>query len=200
MTSIQELTEVIRKELLKPVSSWDSYVPLFKSTEDKTLTIYLTEGISMPSEYNEMCHELITVPADWKVTLVLSNGGGYSHSAFMILDAMKQCKAPIHGLVKGSVASACTIITMGCDTIEVADFTEFMCHNYAHSASGTGSQVKEYVNFTDREFRKASKEIYEGFLTEEEIEDISTHDKEIWLNKEQVLSRWPNKKFRLNRL
>ena len=99
----------------------------------------------------------------------------------------------------GSVASAGTIITMECDTIEVAPYAEFMIHNYSHSTSGSGAQVKEYVTFTDNEFKKAVADIYSGFLTEEEMYDISERDKEIWLNQKQVLERWTTKKDHLSK-
>ena len=88
---------------------------------------------------------------------------------------------------------------MHCDTIEVADYSDFMIHNYSHGTQGSGAQVKEYVNFADREFTKAVKEIYKGFLTEAEMEDVSTRDKEIWLNKSEVLERWKNKKLLENK-
>lgn len=197
---ISEVVKLVKQELTRPYDPFNEDLPILISEKDKLLTIYMTEIITSPSEYNKMCHTLESLEPDWKVKMILNTPGGYASSAFSILDSMGKCKCPIHGVVTGSVASAGTIIAMGCDTIEVADFTDFMIHNYSHGANGSGSKVKEYVNFTDLEFTKAARTIYEGFLTSEELESISLDDKEIWLNKDQVLERWAKKKFRLNRL
>jgi len=186
---LKSLAEAVKSELARPQSVWDDIVPILET--DHTITIYLTDQIGEPSDYNEMCHRLIT--SDKPVTLVLNTPGGISYTAFMIINAMRQCKHPIHGIITGSVASAGTVITMECDTIEVAPYAEFMIHNYSHGASGTGAQVKDYVDFTDREFSKAVTEIYNGFLTEAEMQKISRDDKEIWLNRDEVLERWARK-------
>lgn len=186
---LSHVVDAVKAELGKPPKVWDDIVPIIET--DESLTIYLTESIGSPSEYNEMCYRLrhATKP----VTLVLNTPGGISYTAFMIIDAMRKCVTPIHGIVTGSVASAGTIIIMECDTIEVTPYAEFMVHNYSHGTSGSGAQVKNYVDFTDREFSKAVTEIYAGFLTEAEMEKISRDDKEIWLNRSEILERWNNK-------
>lgn len=172
---------------------WDNYVPILKSTDGRYKAIYITDAFTSPNEYNEACFELRTCQEGDKVDIFLNSPGGYTGSAFMLVDAMKQCKAHITGKLSGEVASAATVITMYCDDIEVADETHFMCHNYSHGTAGSGAQVKEYVNFVDKEFVTATKKIYEGFLTPKEMESISKQDKEIWLNKDEVLERWANK-------
>lgn len=173
---------------------WDDFVPIIRSLDGRTTTVYLTDHIDAPCNYNELCFLLDTALEGDRVTLVINNGGGVAASAFMIIHSMKHSKATIHAKLSGTVASAATIITMYCDTIEVAAYTEFMCHNYNYGTSGSGAQVKEYVNFTDREFTAAAAEIYAGFLTPAELKSISTQDKEIWLNRNEVLRKWDIKK------
>lgn len=182
-------------ELPKPkVSIFDNYVPILVSTDTRQVDIYLTEAIGAPSEYNETCLKLKTAKKGDVINIHINNPGGYAGSAFMIVDAIKQSKAKTIAHLYGDVASAATIITMACDDIIVSDYLQFMCHNYSHGTQGGGSQVKEYVNFTDREFSKAVTLIYKGFLSEKEMEQISTQDKEIWLNSDEVKTRWAAKK------
>ena len=173
----------------KPKTPWDEYVPIIET--DELLSVYLTDAISHPSLYNEAATKIATSKVP--VTIVLNTPGGLSSTAFMFAAAMKKCQQPIHGVITGDVASAGTIITMHCDTIEVQDYAQFMIHNYSHGAQGSGAQVKEYVNFTDREFTRAASIIYAGFLTEDELFSVSSQDKEIWLNKDEVLERWARK-------
>lgn len=186
---IDQIVKAVKDELTKPEKIWDNYVPILET--DERLTVFLTEGIASPPEYNEACYRIAN--ADRPVTLVLCTPGGSSATAFMFLNAMEQCKFPIHGRITGEVASAGTIITMRCDTIEVDDFSHFMVHNYSHGAHGSGAQVKDYVDFVDSEFAEAAKVIYKDFLTEDEMTMVSRQDKELWMGKTEVLERWARK-------
>lgn len=182
-------------ELPKDITrAWDLIVPVIRSEDGKHTDIYLTEAIGSPSDYNEACFALATAKEGDTVRLIVNNGGGWTRTAFMLIQAIKTCKATVTGYLAGYAASAATIILMSCDELEVADNSDFMAHNYSHGAEGSGAQVKEYVDFTDREFTKAVKEFYHGFLSEEEMSLISMHDKEIWLNADQVRERWAAKK------
>ena len=173
-------------------SVWDNYVPIV--TSGRHTDVYLTDHIDTPSQYNQLCHKLRNAYKEDTFTLFINNGGGIVDSAFMITDAMSQSKAKIHGALSGTVASASTVVTMACDTIEIAPHTQFMIHNYFHSTQGTGNQVKEYVNFTDREFVKTTKKVYGGFITPSEMSQVSGDDKELWMGAEEVLARWDARK------
>ena len=172
-------------------SIWDNFVPIIR--EGRTTTAYLTDNIESPANYNELCHVLLNAYEGDTIIMDINNGGGHSSSAFMITNAMTQCKAHIKGRLSGVVASAATIITMHCDELEVAPYTEFMIHNYFHGTQGTGNQVKEYVNFTDSEFTKAVKKIYAGFITPEEMDQVSKQDKELWFGADETIERWTAK-------
>ena len=170
---------------------WDEYVPIIN--KGRVIDVYLTDGIDIPSTYNELLATFNAAFEGDTINLYINNGGGAIDSAFMLADAMTRCEAHIVGHISGTVASAATMLTMYCDEIRVAPFTSFMVHNYSHGTSGSGNQVKEYVNFADRELVAAIKVIYAGFLTEEEMASISEDDKEIWLNTQEVEDRWVTK-------
>ena len=174
----------------KKTQIWDSYVPILKSKDNKKITIYLTDYFGEASEYNEACHVLQTAPKGTTITLIICNGGGNTAAAYYLIDAMNQSEATIVGHCSGFVASAATVVAMNCSNLTIADNTNFMCHNYSHNAGGSGAQVKEYVDYIDREFRRATTEEYAGFLTDAEIALIVDHDKEVWLNAEDVRTRW----------
>jgi len=170
---------------------WQEYVPII--INGRTVDIYLTDEIKTPSTYNQLIHTLNTAYPGDTINLVINNGGGSVDSAFMIVDAITNSDAHVVAKLSGIVASAATMITMYCDDIEVAPFTQFMCHNYAYGASGSGNQVKEYVNFTDKELTSAVKIIYAGFLTEAEMAQISLDDKELWFGADETVERWGKK-------
>jgi ATP-dependent protease ClpP protease subunit len=108
----------------------------------------------------------------------------------MIREAILKSKACTIAHLSGTVASAATVIGLSCDDLLVSPFLSFMAHNYFHGVQGTGNQVKDYVDFTDRELKRAFRLIYTNFLTEEEIQLVTERDKEVWLNEVEVAERW----------
>lgn len=169
-------------------SVWDDYVPIVE--QGHTYQIFLQDYIEGPQEYNQLLYVLSGLESYHKVFFHINNGGGNSHTAFMLRHAILECKAETTAILSGLVASAATIITLACDKIICRPFLSFMAHNYFHGVEGTGNQVKDYVDFTDRELGRAFNEIYTNFLTPEEIALVTKRDQEIWLNEIEVMERW----------
>jgi len=172
-------------------SIWEEYVPILQ--KDNNYYIHLTEEIVSPSEYNKTCYLLENALETDVVHLLINSPGGLSDSAFMVINSMINSKAKIIGRITGNASSAATMIAMYCDELIVGRFSTMMCHNYNHGAQGTGNQVKTYVDFIDPEFTKVVKEVYKDFLTPAEMKRVSSNDKEIWLNEQDIRARWDNK-------
>lgn len=173
-------------------SIWEDYTSIIQ--RGNSYDVYLTDNIASPADYNQLIHILKSLDSYHKVNLFINNGGGAVDSAFMIIDTMSKCKAHITSYLSGTVASAATIIALASDEVVTSPFLSFMAHNYYHGIQGTGNQVKDYVDFTDRELKRAFRSIYTNFLTEEEIKLVTERDKEIWLNELEVAERWENYK------
>ena len=176
----------------KSDSIWDNYVPIIQ--QGNTYEVYLTDAIEAPAEYNQLIYLLKNLEHYHTVNIFINNGGGSVDSAFMIRDAILNCQATTIAHLSGTVASAATVIGLSCYDLKVTPFLSFMAHNYFHGVQGTGNQVKDYVDFTDRELKRAFRMIYTNFLTEEEIQLVTERDKEIWLNEVEVMERWSNYK------
>lgn len=187
---IKQIAKLVKSELTGDTKVWDDYVPILKGK--KSLDIYLTDSISVPAEYNEMCSLITTASPNTKVTLHINNGGGIIDAAFMIIDAIKKSKAQVHAVLSGTVASAATVITLACDTIEVVPYTSFMIHNYSSGTQGKGHEMKAYMDFNNSELNNAFKDIYAGFLTEDEMQSV-IDGKDMWMGQAEVLERWNNK-------
>lgn len=169
-------------------SIWADYIPIVE--EGTVFKVYLTASIQTPYMYSKLCYLLDSAQPYHEVHFIINNGGGSADSAFMIVDAMNKSKARTTAYLSGTVASASTIIALACDELHVSPFLSFMAHNYYHGVEGTGNQVKDYVDFTDCELKRAFKSIYANFLTEEEIKLVTERDKEVWLNELDVAERW----------
>lgn len=168
-------------------SVWDNYVPILQSA--RHTDIYLTDQIEAPSEYNQTCHILSKAFKGDTLTFHINNGGGYVDSGFMMVSAIKASKAKVTARLSGTVASVSTILSLSCDDIEIADYTNFMIHNYSGGAHGKGHEMKAQMDFTDAQLNIAFAEIYGGFLTEHEMELVIA-GKDLWMGKDEVLARW----------
>jgi len=167
-------------------SVWDNYVPILQSA--RHTDIYLTDQIESPSEYNQVCHLLRTAYKEDTFTLHLNNGGGYVDSGFMLIDAIKASKGKVTAKLSGTVASVSTIIALRCAKIEMADYLQFMIHNYSGGASGKGHEMRAQLEFTNSQLNFAFKDVYNGFLTDHEMELVIA-GKDIWLSKDEVQQR-----------
>jgi len=170
---------------------WDDYVPIIET--GNKIDVYLTDIIDAPANYNKLCNMLQVLPEYAEVTLHINNGGGHIDSALMVVDAIKNSDATIIAKLSGTVASAATIITMACDDITTTKYLSFMIHNYSTGMSGKGHELKAYQNFTDRELNRAFREIYKGFLSEEEMDRV-IDGQDLWLNENEVEERWLDRK------
>ena len=183
--------DLFASEEKAPETVWQQYVPIVE--QDNIINIYITQELSYPWEYNEFKQKLLMAKDYNIINLYINCPGGMVDSAFYMYDAIKNCKGKVIGHLSGTVASGGTIITMACSDITVAEFTQFMIHNYsAHGISGKGHEIKDYVKFNDSELNIAFKKIYGNFLTEKEIQEI-IDGKDLWINTENVLSRWESK-------
>lgn len=179
-----------------PTRVWDLDVPII---QNRTHTdAYILDGIDEPAIYNELCHLLRVAERGDTFTLHLNTPGGLIDSAFMIVDAIKASKAKVTAYLTGTVASAGTLITMACDAVVVADHTSFMIHNYSGGLGGKGHEMKARQEFVDRSLNNAFVAFYTGFLTEQEMKDV-IDGKDMWMGKDEVLTRWSYKTGRTSR-
>jgi len=167
---------------------WSKTVPIRKV--GNTYHCYISGDIGSPDEYNELAH-VLEIAEDYNtVILHINTGGGYIDSAFQIVAAIKRSKAElVVARIVGTVASAGTIIALSCDELEVEKHTHFMIHNYSTGTQGKGHEVMDYINFNDRTLKETFKEIYKGFLTDDEVKDV-LRGKDMWLDSTEVKSRW----------
>jgi len=175
----------------KKKSEWDEYVPVVYDKTDNTVHAYITDSIDVPSEYNKLCYILDSAKKSDKFTLHINTPGGMVDSALMLINSIKNSKATVKARLSGTVASAGTIISLSCDTLEVSPHTSFMIHNYSSGMQGKGHEMKAYQNFIDANLNKAFKAMYSGFLTDTEMDEV-IEGKDLWINSDEVAERWQN--------
>lgn len=175
----------------KPETIWDEYVPIIK--EDKITNVYLTDEIIDVAEYNKLCYKLLNAAEDELFIMNISTNGGNLDSALTIINALNKTKAYTIAYLTGNVMSAGTIITLACKEVILAPYTAFMCHYYSASAGGKGNEMKQRQLFMDKLLEDMMRNIYEGFLTEEETSSLISGS-DFWFTAEETAERFQKQK------
>ena len=187
---LESIEEIVKKT--KRDSIWDDYCQIV--TVNKKHFVYLTNFIEETQHYNKLYFMMQNANKDEEFCFIINSLGGIIDSTYMIIDAIENTKAKVTCRLTGTVASAATIIALSCDDIEVSKNLSFMIHNYSASGlQGKGHEMKARQNFMDKEFNKVLNEYYKGFLTNEEIEE-AIEGRDLWLNSEEVITRWEKRK------
>lgn len=171
---------------------FDRHVPIITTADGNGViyNIYLTKPIEDVDYYDEfsyvMTHE---IQEGDKVNLYISTPGGYVHAAMYIIDAIMECKAPVVGILSGHVASAGTMISMACDNLVVNPHASFMIHNYSAGFYGPGHTIEADFKFTHKHIQDFAREMYEFFVTDEELDEIFA-GKDMYLKSYEIQERW----------
>ena len=176
----------------KKTTAWDDIYPVLVKEDSNIITIFISDRINEPFEFNKMVYVLNSLTPEHQVIMHINTYGGIIDSANMLCYAMRNCKAPIHGVLTGTVGSAGTIIALSCTSIEVSEGCSFMIHNYSAGIEGKGHEIKAHQKFMDAELNTYFSLMYDKFLTPEEIKDV-IDGKDLWMGKEEVMRRWANK-------
>jgi ATP-dependent protease ClpP protease subunit len=171
-------------------SVWDNYVPIV--TNKNITTVYLTDVIESPSEYNQLCYKLDTASEAEKFFIHINTPGGILDAAIMLVNSIRNTKAHTVARLSGTVASAGTIITLACQEVEIAPHTAFMIHNYSGGLIGKGHELKAHQEFVDSNLNKSFTDFYGGFLTPHEIRQV-IDGKDLWMGAEEVQKRLAKK-------
>ena len=177
-----------------PKRIWELPVPILR--EGNLIRAYLTDDISAPFDYNELCYALETATADDTVRLYINTPGGDLDAANMIVDAISNSPATVIAHLSGTVASAGTMITMACDDIVVAANTDFMIHTYSSMMGGKGQELEARQSHVNKAIKQLMTDYYAGFLTSRELTKV-INGTDMWFDRNEVLRRWELRKARL---
>lgn len=171
----------------KRTNLWDDYVPIVQ--DKNTYDVYISDEIGLPATYDKLCHLLDKADADNLIRIHLTTPGGHMASAFKILNSLRNTKADTTAVCTGEVSSAGTMIALACKHIEIDRYLMFMCHNYSGGATGKAHEIEDKLKWDKANLPKFFKEIYEGFLTPNEILTM-LKGKDVYLNATEVQIKW----------
>ena len=93
-------------------------------------------------------------------------------TATMIINAITESQANVHGYIESNAGSAASLIFLACDNWSVSDDAELFVHTSSSGSFGKESETYEASVFYRKKIHKMMRSRYAGFLTETEIDQV----------------------------
>ena len=153
--------------------------------------LYLHGEIGQPDDFMEHFSVFKTASEGDVVKLYITSGGGSLSTGMEFIRHMKECRAPIIGILGVEVASMASAIAMECDEIEVDEMTTMLIHSFSYGAIGTESSVYNQAAFNNKLNERWIRKHYSEFLDETQLSDIFK-GVDILLDSDEIQERWDN--------
>ena len=150
------------------------------------------DEITVPSYYRFELEALATANPEDKVLITTNSDGGSLATGIEVTNAIANCKAPVHGILRSSCHSCGSIIFLACDTHEVGLASEMLLHAGSGGNYGTPTQTIQRAESYTRQVRSLFETVYLGFLSPEELDAMIENDKEFIFCSSEIESRLEN--------
>lgn len=149
---------------------------------------YLSGPIEGPEDYVEWFDTIRHASQDDHVKIYINSSGGNLDTTLQFLRVLGETRAPVTTSVEGACMSAATMIFLHGLYHEVTPHSLFMFHNYSAGTFGKGGEMYDQLQFERAWSEKFMREVYNGFLHEDEIQSM-LNNKDIWMTSEEVVQR-----------
>ena len=139
--------------------------------------------------YENLINALRSVEEHDTIEIYINSPGGHLVTAVEIIQAMQECEGQVLVNISGECHSAASLIALSAPNIRVGKYCSMMIHNASYGTGGKASDIHAQVSFYTREFNKLLQEVYQDFLTEQELASV-IDGKELWLDSDEVDRRF----------
>lgn len=152
---------------------------------------YLVGDIGEASDYIELCDVLRSASPNDEILIRINSGGGSLATANMLVNAIRESQAHVHGFIESTCASAATLVYLACHSYSLSDDADMMIHTSSSIYGGKEHEQHSYVTFSRKKIHKMMRNRYAGFLTETEIENV-LNGQDYYFDSEEIAERLEN--------
>lgn len=191
--------KAINKKLIKEKASaavegdLRSYAPIgYEVPAEPPLILYIYDEIGPEVDYVDFVHLLRYASPGQQITIHINSPGGNLHSCLSIINAIDASDAEITTVVDGEAASAAAMIWLaGHNKVIASKHVLVMLHgaSVGYHPSKT-SDIVNSTQATNRIVETLLDDLTEGFLTEEERDDIRK-GVDVYLTGTDIIERLP---------
>jgi ATP-dependent protease ClpP protease subunit len=160
----------------------------FTKTAANIYEFYLSGEVGDASDYIDWFDTIRNATAHDTIKIYINSPGGDLYTTLQFLRVMGECEGTIITSVEGACMSAATMIFLHGHQHEVTPNSLFMFHNYSAGVFGKGGEMFDQLTFEREWSKNFMTEVYEGFLTGEEIQSM-LNNRDIWMTSSEVISR-----------
>jgi ATP-dependent protease ClpP protease subunit len=150
--------------------------PYNEPVEINRYSFHLDEDIERPSYYRTMIEVMTGCSRADEVTIYFNTDGGSYDGMISIIHAIKACQCPVVGILYGKAYSAGAGILLNCTDIYVGENASIMVHSGFDGIGGKVSDIKAYVDFSNKENTRFINNVYSDFLTGDEMNRVERGD------------------------
>ena len=169
----------------------EKYPSIFANQIGTHYQISMQQIFGNPYLYDETIYLLQTASPNDVVSFTINSDGGDLMSLVALQNAIRMSEAKIVMILLGACASAGgAFFLTDADEYIVGSFTHMMVHNMICGVGFDDTQkIATRARFNESLNIRFVQECYEGFLTEQEIYDVTHNSKELYLDEFEIRSR-----------
>ena len=145
---------------------------LRKETVLQTFDYKLFGEIGEVEDYFDLIDALNYASPEDEFIIRIHSGGGLLGTADVIINAIQNTQARVHGHIESLCGSASTMIFLACHSYSVSPRAEFFVHTASSGVIGKEHENYSSIMFSRKRIHNLIKDTYEGFLTTQEIENV----------------------------
>jgi len=149
---------------------------------------YISGQIASPDTYIQWFDTIRHAKADDTIKIYINSYGGDMFTGIQFMRVLAETEALVICSVEGACMSAATMIFLCADQFEVTPHSMFMFHNYSGGTFGKGGEMYGQIQHERKWSETLLKEIYDGFLTTDEIKSL-LDNKDMWMDVDEVILR-----------
>ena len=187
MPSANELIELLTKGATTQAKDRFTNKPIGHVHE-----FYLSGEIESAEEYIEWFDTIRHAGETDIVKIYINSPGGDLFTAIQFMRVLAETNATVVASVEGACMSAATMIFLCAENFEVTPHSMFMFHNYSGGTFGKGGEMIDQLQHERTWSAKLLREVYAGFLTEDEITSM-LDNRDLWMDGSEVVKRLENR-------
>lgn len=150
--------------------------------------VFIYSEITKPEQFIDAIECLQAATEDDTILIHISTPGGSIDATDTFLHALKGARARVVFIASGGVHSAGSIILMHAKEISFSSGFNSLIHNGSVGFGAKYSDFKSAMGFVTKHMEVLFRDVYAGFLTPSEIDDLIA-GKDYWMDQEEFQRR-----------
>lgn len=153
------------------------------------VTVFLDGPVLSARHYRMVASEAADLSKNDELEFSITSGGGSMEGLIALLDVVNTTEANVTAVIKGECHSAASMLAVSCPNIIVSPYASMLVHNASLGAGRAKAyDLKQYVDHSTDFCNNLFRDVYEGFLTDDEIEEV-IRGKELWMGAAEISDR-----------